>query len=166
MAFVQQFLGCIELNYAVYIIGIFDMILSLLCGCYLPWIRRKAELDFYLATPYTESGSSWWTTPEEFYHSRFGYAMWIFLVLVLVLHIGACILIIVSSFTKENWMVAPYLATALVRFVVLFLILLWMVAKCHDSKTCYWLLGFSLFPATYFYLTAVSWYAANDTDDS
>lgn len=41
-------------------------------------------------------------------------------------------------------MVAPYIATALMRFVLLFLILAWMVAKSHDSKTCYWLIGLSL----------------------
>ncbi|KAH8285674.1 hypothetical protein KR054_011991 [Drosophila jambulina] len=163
MAFVQLFLGCIELKHSVIIIGLIDMIMSILCGCFLPWIRRKAEWDYFVATPYTEAGSTGWVEPEHYYHSRFGYTMWVFLVLVLILHVGACLLIIVSSFSEAKWMVAPYLSTAIVRFVLLFLILLWMVAKSHDSKTCYWLLGFSLFPATYFYLTVVSWYVANDT---
>ncbi|KAH8237139.1 hypothetical protein KR038_004926 [Drosophila bunnanda] len=144
MPFVESFLGCIDLKIAVIIIGFIDMILSLLCGCFFPWIRRKAEMDFYVATPYTESGSTWWISPDEYYYSKFGYAMWIFLVVILVLHVGSCILIIVSSFSEAKWMVAPYLSTAIVRFVLLFLIMLWMVAKCHDDKTCYWLVGFSL----------------------
>ncbi|KAH8254685.1 hypothetical protein KR032_011621, partial [Drosophila birchii] len=144
MGFVQKFLNCIELKHAVIIIGFVDMILSLLAGMSLPWIRRKAEWDYYFATPYLDLDSKALIFPEEYYHSRFGYGMWIFLVIVLVLHVGACILIIVSSFSEARWMIAPYLATALMRFVVLFLILIWMVAKCHDSKTCYWLIGFSL----------------------
>ncbi|KAH8285200.1 hypothetical protein KR054_006148 [Drosophila jambulina] len=163
MAFVQLFLGCIELKHSVIIIGLIDMILSLFCGSVFPWIRRKAEWDYFVATPYTDSDTGSIITPDEYYHSRFGYIMWIFLVLVLILHVGACLLLIVSSFSEAKWMVAPYLSTAIVRFVLLFLILLWMVAKSHDSKICYWLLGFSLFPATYFYLTVVSWYVANDT---
>lgn len=36
MGLVEKFLYCIELKWAVIIIGFVDMILSLLCGCYLP----------------------------------------------------------------------------------------------------------------------------------
>jgi len=41
-------------------------------------------------------------------------------------------------------MSAPYIATALMRFVVLLLILTWIVAKSFDCTTSFWMIGLSL----------------------
>ncbi|XP_033153640.1 uncharacterized protein LOC117136722 [Drosophila mauritiana] len=168
MGIVDKFLYCFELKYGVLIIGLVDIILSILCGCYLPWIRRKVDADIWILTeqPITVRGPSLvkssemyrFYVGEDFYFNRFGYSMYIFGLIVLILHIGACILIIISALSEEKIMAAPYVATAPMRFVVLLLILIWIVAKSFDCTTSFWLIGLSLFPATYFWLTVVSWF--------
>ncbi|XP_036669735.2 uncharacterized protein [Drosophila suzukii] len=165
MGLVDKFLNCIDLKYGVIIVGFVDIILSMLCGMYLPWIRRKGYYDQRILTeaPVTFRFLSWheyrFYTGADFYFNRFGYAMYIFCLVVLILHIGACILIITSALSEQKWMSAPYIATALMRFVVLLLILTWIVAKSFDCTTSFWMIGLSLFSATYFWLTVVSWYS-------
>ncbi|XP_016957750.1 uncharacterized protein LOC108029760 [Drosophila biarmipes] len=166
MAFVDKFLYCIDLKYGVLIIGFVDMILSMLCGMYLPWIPRKLDYDknFLTLGPLTSKlgidlSDTRFLGEKDFYYNRFGYAMYIFCLVVLVLHIGACILTIASTLSEEKWMSAPYIATGLMRFVILLLILIWIVAKSFDCTTSFWLIGLSLFSATYFWLTVVSWYS-------
>ncbi|XP_017077162.1 uncharacterized protein LOC108111968 [Drosophila eugracilis] len=167
MTFVETFLFCIELKYGLIIIGFVDMILSAILGSYLPWIRRKADDDLGLLTEEPQTAritnskiiSEYrFYTGADFYFNRFGYSMFIFCVVVLTLHIGSCILLICSAISDTKWMSAPYVATALMRFVVLLLILIWIVTKSFDCTTSFWLIGLSLFPATYFWLSVVSWY--------
>ncbi|XP_039484537.1 uncharacterized protein LOC120447153 [Drosophila santomea] len=174
MGVVDKFLYFFELKYGVLIVGFVDIILSILCGCYLPWIRRKVDEDFWILTQaaYTIHGQSLakrsqlydFYVADDFYFNRFGYSMYIFCLIVLVLHIGASILIIVSVLSEEKTMAAPYVATALMRFVVLLLILIWIVTKSFDCTTTFWLIGLSLFPATYFWLTVVSWYSPSTSE--
>ncbi|XP_017040810.2 uncharacterized protein LOC108087788 [Drosophila ficusphila] len=146
-----------ELKWGVFIIGCIDMILSIFCGWWLPWIPRRAEDDFYLMT--APSTQKWWReTYIETYYNRFGYTMYVFLLVVLVLHVGSCILLLVSAIWEAKEWAAPYLATAIMRFVVLLLILCWIVSKSYDCTTSYWFIGLSLFTFPYFWLTVVSWY--------
>uniref|UniRef100_A0A6P4FFZ2 Uncharacterized protein LOC108051310 n=1 Tax=Drosophila rhopaloa TaxID=1041015 RepID=A0A6P4FFZ2_DRORH len=158
MAPVEKFLYFIDLPSGVLITGFVDIILSLLSGCYLPWMRRKRGGDFNLITEAASISYLEFYTGADFYYNRFGYSMYIFCLVVLVLHIGASILIIASVVSGEKILAAPYIATALMRFVVLLLILIWIVTKSFDDTTSFWLIGLSLFPATYFWLTVASWY--------
>lgn len=41
-------------------------------------------------------------------------------------------------------MIAPYIATALMRFVLLLVIVAWIATKSFDCTTTYWLIGLSL----------------------
>ncbi|XP_017092480.1 uncharacterized protein [Drosophila bipectinata] len=160
MGLVTKFFYCIELKFAVIIIGFVEIILSVLCGCYLPWMRRVVESDYEY---WTEATAGFFKkSVEDMYVNRFGYTMYIFLLVVLVLHVGACILLIVSAQSSEKLMIAPYIATALMRFVLLLVIVAWIATKSYDCTTSYWLIGLSLAPAAYFWLTVVSWYMAND----
>ncbi|KPU76221.1 uncharacterized protein Dana_GF12964, isoform C [Drosophila ananassae] len=161
MGLVTKFFYCIELKFAVVIIGFVDIILSVLCGCYLPWLRRVVEADY---ESWTEATAGFFKkSVEDMYVNRFGYTMYVFLLVVLVLHVGACILLIVSADSSQKLMIAPYIATALMRFVLLLLIVTWIATKSFDCTTSYWLIGLSLAPAGYFWLTVVSWYMENDS---
>ncbi|KAH8353959.1 hypothetical protein KR067_006193, partial [Drosophila pandora] len=162
MGLVTKFFYCIELKFAVVIIGFVDIILSVLCGCYLPckwsliwifssyqngWIcysglRRIVEADY---ESWTEATAGFFKkSVEDMYVNRFGYTMYVFLLVVLVLHVGACILLIVSADSSQKLMIAPYIATALMRFVLLLLIVTWIATKSFDCTTSYWLIGLSL----------------------
>ncbi|XP_017132001.1 uncharacterized protein LOC108149113 [Drosophila elegans] len=158
MAPVEKFLAIMDLKSGLLVTGFVDIILSILCGCYLPWMRRKVEADISVLTEATSQSYVAFYTGPDFYYNRFGYSMYIFCLVVLILHIGACILVITSVLSEDKMLAAPYLATALMRFVVLLLILIWIVTKSFDDTTSFWLIGLSLFPATYFWLTVVSWY--------
>ncbi|KAH8348993.1 hypothetical protein KR084_013078 [Drosophila pseudotakahashii] len=166
MGLVDKFLYCIDVKYGVVIVGFVDIILSVLCGYYLPWIRRKEDDDILILTTaaYKLFEASRFYSGESWYFNRFGYAMYIFCVVVLILHIGACILAITSTLSDEKWMAAPYIATGIMRFVILLLILTWIVAKSFDCTTSFWLIGLSLFSATYFWLTVLSWFSPPRTE--
>ncbi|XP_017001175.2 uncharacterized protein [Drosophila takahashii] len=166
MGLVDKFLYCIDVKYGVVIVGFVDIILSLLCGCYLPWIRRKWDWDFTILTeaPMSTTEPPRFYTGPDFYFNRFGYSMYIFCLVVLILHIGACVMAITSTLSDERWMAAPYIATGIMRFVVLLIILTWIVTKAFDCTTTFWLIGLSLFSATYFWLTVLSWFTPPSTE--
>ncbi|KAH8271526.1 hypothetical protein KR018_003997, partial [Drosophila ironensis] len=159
--FVNKFLFCIDLKWAALVIGGVDIILSLLAGLWLRWMRRIRSQEYL-----------YWTLPEspsffkikdidQIYLNKFGYVMFTFLLVILALHICACLFLIVSCFTNQAILVAPYVCTSLMRFVLLLIILIWIVTKSFDSPTAYAILGLSLGTFPYFWLTVVSWFQAS-----
>lgn len=67
---------------------------------WLTGIRRIVEPDYEY---WTEASVGFFKkSVEEMYVNRFGYTMYVFLLVVLVLHVVACILLIVSSETVSK----------------------------------------------------------------